>query len=48
LALTAVDTGAKIEIVTATINKEIHRFSMLILLTATAKESKVKSLWKVS
>jgi beta-mannosidase len=29
-------------------NKAIHRFSMPILLTATAKESKVRPLWKVS
>jgi beta-mannosidase len=30
------------------INKEIHSFGMPILLTATAKESKGRSLWKVS
>jgi len=41
----AVDTGAKIEIVTAMISEEIQRFSMTILLTAIAKESKVRSLW---
>jgi hypothetical protein len=48
VALAAVDTGAKIELVTAMINKEIHSFGMPILLTATAKESKGRSLWKVS
>jgi hypothetical protein len=44
LALTNVDTGAKIEIVTAMIDKEIPRFSMPSLLTATVKESKVRSI----
>ncbi|HLR07079.1 MAG TPA: hypothetical protein VK117_14790, partial [Pyrinomonadaceae bacterium] len=32
--LTAVDTGARKELVTAMSDKEIHRFSMPILLTA--------------
>jgi hypothetical protein len=45
---TAVDTGAKKELVTAMISKEIHRFSMPILLAAAAKESKVRSFQVVS
>src|SRR6266446_10360191 len=48
LALTPVDTTAKIEIVTAMIVKESHRFSMPILLTAIARESKVRSFQAVS
>jgi hypothetical protein len=48
VALAAVDTGAKMELVTAMINKEIHSFGMPILLTATAKESKVGAFQVVS
>jgi len=48
LALTTVDTIGKIEIVTAMIVEESHRFSMPILLTAIARESKVKSFQAVS
>jgi len=44
----AVDTGAKKELVTAMINKVRHRFSMAILLTVTARESKVSMVRKVS
>jgi hypothetical protein len=36
------------EIVTATINKAIRRFGMPILLSATAKESKMRSLQVVT
>jgi hypothetical protein len=42
--LAAVDTGAQKEIVTAVISKGIQRLSMSLLLTGTARESKVKQL----